>query len=99
MKFTEFGFDPRLQEGIDTLGFEETTPVQEKAIPVVLDGRDLIATAQTGTGKTAAYLLPIIEKILANNAGHYVKAVVIVPTRELACRSTSSWRECRTIPR
>ncbi len=84
MKFTEFGFDPRLQEGIDTLGFEETTPVQEKAIPVVLDGRDLIATAQTGTGKTAAYLLPIIEKILANNAGHYVKAVVIVPTRELA---------------
>jgi ATP-dependent RNA helicase RhlE len=84
LKFTEFEFDPRLQEGIDTLGFEETTPVQEKAIPFVLEGRDLVATAQTGTGKTAAYLLPIIQKILTTETEHRVRAVVIVPTRELA---------------
>ena len=84
MKFTEFNFDPRLQEGIDTLGFEETTPVQEQAIPLVLSGRDLVATAQTGTGKTAAYLLPILQDILLHGSGHSLKALVIVPTRELA---------------
>ena len=84
MKFPEFNFDPRLQEGIDTLGFEETTPVQEQAIPLVLSGRDLVATAQTGTGKTAAYLLPILQDILLHGSGHNLKALVIVPTRELA---------------
>jgi len=84
LKFTEFNFDPRLQEGIDTLGFEETTPVQEQAIPLVLSGRDLVATAQTGTGKTAAYLLPILQDILLHGSGHSLKALVIVPTRELA---------------
>ena len=84
MKFTEFHFDPRIQEGIDTLGFVSTTPVQEQAIPVILEGRDLTATAQTGTGKTAAYLLPILQKILSAEKPHCVRAVVIVPTRELA---------------
>ena len=84
MKFTEFDFDSRLYEGIVSLGFEDTTPVQEQAIPLVLEGRDLIATAQTGTGKTAAYLLPIIQKILSSGPEHRIKALVIVPTRELA---------------
>jgi ATP-dependent RNA helicase RhlE len=84
MRFTEFNFDPRLQEGIDSLGFEETTPVQEQAMPVIMEGRDLVATAQTGTGKTAAYLLPIIQNILVTDSDHSVKALVIVPTRELA---------------
>lgn len=84
MKFIEFDFDNRLQEGIVSLGFEETTPVQEQAIPLIMKGRDLIATAQTGTGKTAAYLLPIIQKILESGPDQSVRALVIVPTRELA---------------
>ena len=52
-------------EGIEAIGYEEATPVQESAIPVILSGRDLIASAQTGTGKTAAFLLPVIEKLSA----------------------------------
>jgi ATP-dependent RNA helicase RhlE len=67
------------------LGFEETTPIQEQAIPIILEGKDLIACAQTGTGKTAAFLIPVIEKILRspqNKPG--TKVLVIVPTRELA---------------
>jgi ATP-dependent RNA helicase RhlE len=71
-------------EGINSLGFEDTTPVQEEAIPLILEGRDVVATAQTGTGKTAAYLLPIIQKILSSETEHCVRALVIVPTRELA---------------
>lgn len=84
MRFEEFSFDPLLQDGISSLGFENTTPVQEQAIPVILQGRDLIATAQTGTGKTAAYLLPIIQRILEAGPGAGVRALVVVPTRELA---------------
>ena len=56
MKFTEFGFDDRLMEGIEASGYEDATPVQEKVIPLVLEGKDVIASAQTGTGKTAAFL-------------------------------------------
>jgi ATP-dependent RNA helicase RhlE len=71
-------------EGIEAIGYETATPVQEAAIPVILEGRDLIASAQTGTGKTAAFLLPVIEKLSAMPHDHHVKAMVIVPTRELA---------------
>jgi ATP-dependent RNA helicase RhlE len=84
LKFSEFAFDPGLLEGIVSLGFESTTPVQEQAIPVILEGRDLIASAQTGTGKTAAFLLPIIQEILSHPVGNQIKALAIVPTRELA---------------
>ncbi|HQQ99335.1 MAG TPA: DEAD/DEAH box helicase, partial [Ferruginibacter sp.] len=65
MKFTEFGFDPRLMEGIDASGYEDATPVQEQVIPLVMQGKDVIASAQTGTGKTAAFLLPLIHKIIS----------------------------------
>ena len=71
-------------EGIEAIGYEIATPVQESAIPVILEGRDLIASAQTGTGKTAAFLLPVIEKLMAMPHDNQVKAMVIVPTRELA---------------
>ena len=85
MKFTEFGFDERLMEGIDAAGYEDATPVQEQVIPHILFGKDIIASAQTGTGKTAAFLLPLIHKIITDvEQGNTISALVIVPTRELA---------------
>ncbi len=85
MKFSEFNFQDSLQEGISSMGYENATPIQELAIPIVLSGRDIIGCAQTGTGKTAAFLLPVIEYILKNKTkGKGVAALVIVPTRELA---------------
>lgn len=83
MKFTEFKFHPSLEEGIAAMGFENATPIQELAIPIVLEGKDIIGCAQTGTGKTAAFLLPIMQHVLQNNHNG-VAALVIVPTRELA---------------
>lgn len=85
MKFTEFGFDERLLEGIEASAYDEATPVQEQVIPLVLNGSDVIASAQTGTGKTAAFLLPLINNILSAPINHQsITALVIVPTRELA---------------
>jgi superfamily II DNA/RNA helicase len=85
LKFTEFGFDDRLIEGIEASGYENATPVQEQVIPLILQGKDIIASAQTGTGKTAAFLLPLINKIITNpQQNHTNTALVIVPTRELA---------------
>lgn len=84
MKFTEFGFDSRLLEGIDAIGYENATPVQEQVIPPILEGRDVIASAQTGTGKTAAFLLPVINKLITTEQEDAIRVLVIVPTRELA---------------
>ena len=84
MNFNEFGLDDSLLDGIGAIGYEAATPVQEQVIPPILDGKDIIASAQTGTGKTAAYLLPVIHKLLALEPDGHVKALVIVPTRELA---------------
>jgi len=85
LKFTEFGFDERLMEGIEASGYENATPVQEQVIPLILQGKDIIASAQTGTGKTAAFLLPLINKIITDPlVNHTNTALVIVPTRELA---------------
>jgi ATP-dependent RNA helicase DeaD len=81
MKFTEFKFKKQLQEAIDKASFVEASPVQEKSIPMILEGKDLISQAQTGTGKTAAFGLPIIE-MMKGSFG--VEMLVIVPTRELA---------------
>ncbi|MEO6669312.1 MAG: DEAD/DEAH box helicase [Ferruginibacter sp.] len=85
MNFNNFGFDSRLMEGIDASGYEEATPVQQQVIPHILSGKDIIASAQTGTGKTAAFLLPLINKIITSSHDqHTINALVIVPTRELA---------------
>ncbi len=83
MKFTDIHLSSEILEGIDAMGYEDMTPIQEQAIPAILEGKDLIASAQTGTGKTAAFLLPLIEKISKINK-EGIKALVIVPTRELA---------------
>lgn len=85
MKFTAFNFHENLAEGIASNGFEDATPVQEQVIPHVLAGKDIIACAQTGTGKTAAFLLPLLNKLLTeHHDDQYINALVIVPTRELA---------------
>lgn len=85
MNFTELGLDSRLLEGIDAMGYETATPVQEQVIQPILSGKDLIASAQTGTGKTAAFLLPVVNKIITEpHDAHLINAVIIVPTRELA---------------
>jgi superfamily II DNA/RNA helicase len=81
--FDELDLNPGLLESIEYMGFRETTPIQEKAIPIILAGSDLIACAQTGTGKTAAYLLPILNHICEQRSGH-THSLVLVPTRELA---------------
>jgi superfamily II DNA/RNA helicase len=84
LTFKEFGLDESLLEGIAASGYENATPVQEQVIPLILNGQDIIASAQTGTGKTAAFLLPIINRLLHSRADDTVNALVIVPTRELA---------------
>jgi superfamily II DNA/RNA helicase len=83
MNFEEFGLNEKLIEAISFMGFEKATPIQEAAIPEIMKGCDLIASAQTGTGKTAAFLLPILHK-LSGKETHDVNTLVIVPTRELA---------------
>ena len=85
MRFSEFGFDDRLLEGIEASGYDTATPVQEQVIPLILEGKDVIASAQTGTGKTAAFLLPLINRMLTSaHDPHTINALIIVPTRELA---------------
>jgi len=83
LKFTELNLDDRLLEAISYLGFETATPVQELAIPLILEERDLIACAQTGTGKTGAFVLPILNKLIGKE-NNSVDTLIIVLTRELA---------------
>ena len=82
MKFKEFDFVPEIMEGLESMGFEECTPVQELAMPVIWKGNDLIACAQTGTGKTAAYLLPVLNRITRTKS-QGINTLIIAPTREL----------------
>lgn len=83
MKFKDLQLHEKLLEGINAMGFKDCTPIQEKAIPPIIQGNDLIGSAQTGTGKTAAFLLPILHKILEKNDFEKTKALIIAPTREL----------------
>jgi len=83
LTFDEFDFDAQLLEGLTSMGFNKATPIQEQAIPLILQNKDLIACAQTGTGKTAAYVLPVLNKILKAEKRH-LNTLIIVPTRELA---------------
>ena len=84
MRFTEFKFGNELQEGLDMMGFEEATPIQQQAIPIIQNNKDLIACAQTGTGKTAAFVLPILDKLTKAEQNNKVNTIIIAPTRELA---------------
>lgn len=85
MRFDELDLEDEILDGLWDMNFEEMTPVQEHTIPVILEGHDLIGCAQTGTGKTAAYTLPLLNRLLLEgNPDNVVKALIIVPTRELA---------------
>jgi superfamily II DNA/RNA helicase len=83
MVFEELDLIPELMESIEYMGFTEATPIQEKAIPVIMSGKDLIASAQTGTGKTAAFLIPVMNEICQKRPAH-THTLILVPTRELA---------------
>jgi len=85
LKFSDFKFDANIDEALDAMGFETPTPIQQQVIPKILAGKDLIACAQTGTGKTAAFLLPILNKLAKNPDRPFeINTLVIAPTRELA---------------
>ena len=85
MYFDELDINDDLLDALDIMNFVECTPIQERAIPLVLEGRDILASAQTGTGKTAAYLLPVLELLSRGGSPeNKVNALVLVPTRELA---------------
>ncbi len=73
MRFTEFNFSPEVLEGIEASNYENATPVQEQVIPPIMAGKDVIASAQTGTGKTAAFLLPVMDRLLANHVDGQVE--------------------------
>ncbi|PWV56052.1 DEAD/DEAH box helicase [Chitinophaga sp. S165] len=85
MYFDEFDLDDRVLDGIDAMGYTTATPVQEKVIPPIIDGKDILACAQTGTGKTAAFLLPMLHRLITEpHDTHKINSLIIVPTRELA---------------
>ncbi len=83
MEFSDFGFHPEVAAGIKTVGYLRPTPIQEQAIPPVLKGHDVMGLAQTGTGKTAAFALPILDRLIRGPRGR-VRALIVAPTRELA---------------
>jgi len=91
VNFNQFSLDARLQAGIKRAGYQTPTPIQSQAIPAILAGRDLIGTAQTGTGKTAAFVLPILHRLLSGPRNQS-RALIVTPTRELAEQINESIR-------
>ncbi|HSR48761.1 MAG TPA: DEAD/DEAH box helicase [Anaerolineales bacterium] len=83
MSFESFRLDPRVRDGIQAAGYHQPTPIQQQAIPPIMEGRDLLGIAQTGTGKTAAFVLPILQRLL-DQPGRGARALILAPTRELA---------------
>jgi ATP-dependent RNA helicase DeaD len=95
--FNEFGLDPAIIAAVEKLGFETATPVQDQTIPAMLDGRDVIAQSRTGSGKTAAFGLPMLERV--KDGGKSVRGLVLAPTRELALQVTEALRSfCKKMP-
>lgn len=93
MLFKEFNLDPRILNAIDAQGYTTPSPIQQQAIPVALSSRDLLGCAQTGTGKTAAFVIPLLQQLLAEQKTvqqQQVKALILAPTRELALQITES---------
>src|SRR5688572_19434269 len=95
MPFTHLGLDPALLRATKELGYNRPTPIQDQAIPPALAGKDLLACAMTGSGKTAAFLLPIVQGLLGKSRG-VTRALILTPTRELAAQITQSLDELAT---
>src|ERR1700722_17229164 len=93
MSFTTFGLSAPIMEGVKAMGYIEPTPIQLRAIPLVLSGRDVIGSAQTGTGKTAAFALPILSKLDSHSHEKSPRALILEPTRELAAQVETSFRD------
>jgi ATP-dependent RNA helicase RhlE len=99
MKFEELNLAPAILQAVQEQGYDTPTPVQAQAIPIVLAGHDLLAGAQTGTGKTAAFMLPILHKLSLAEAGRNkfggkaIRALVLTPTRELAAQIQESAKD------
>ena len=91
VRFEELGLYPQILRAIKEMGFEEMTPIQTGAIPIVMEGRDIIGQAQTGTGKTASFGIPLLMKVDPNN--HRTQALVLCPTRELAIQCAEEIRK------
>src|SRR5690625_2698944 len=101
MNFDSFGLSPALLGALKSQGYESATPIQAKAIPPALQGRDLLASAPTGTGKTAAFSLPLLQRLFAESprsekrsGKRHPRALVLTPTRELAAQVHDSLRAC-----
>src|ERR1700750_818962 len=92
MAFTSFDLHPDLIKGVRELGFTRATPIQEQAIPPALEGKDLLACAMTGSGKTAAFLLPIVHRLMPRPRGT-TRALILTPTRELAAQIEEHLRQ------
>src|ERR1044072_5290804 len=93
MPFSKLGLPPPLINGVKAIGYTDPTPIQLRAIPVVLGGGDLIGSAQTGTGKTAAFALPILSKLGNHHRGANARVLVLEPTRELAAQVETAFRD------
>src|SRR6267378_1120777 len=91
MGFTQLGLSPSILEGVKAMGYVEPTPIQLRAIPLILAGQDVIGSAQTGTGKTAAFALPILSELGARSPG--TRVLVLEPTRELAAQVETAIRD------
>src|SRR3954465_2750341 len=92
MNFSQLGLAPAQVRSCESLGYKTPTPIQTKAIPIILTGQDLIGCAETGTGKTAAFLLPIIQRI-SERSRPGVRVLVLAPTRELALQIQQNYTE------
>src|SRR5437764_12693964 len=92
MAFSKLGLSEEMVQGVKAMGFVEPTPIQLRAIPLILQGRDVIGSAQTGTGKTAAFALPILSQ-LGRHRGPQPRVLVLEPTRELAAQVETAFRD------
>ncbi|XP_004602079.2 probable ATP-dependent RNA helicase DDX56 isoform X2 [Sorex araneus] len=101
LSFRDFGLDPRILQAVADLGWARPTPIQEKAVPLALDGKDLLARARTGSGKTAAYALPLLQRLLLRKATgpaieQAVRGLILVPTKELAQQAQTMVQQLAT---
>ena len=97
MKFSDLGLSDELSQAVADLGYESPTPIQEKSIPVVLMGRDILGSAQTGTGKTASFTLPMIDILASGRAkARLPRSLILAPTRELTAQVAESFEKFST---